>query len=113
MFCVFNSGFGGYKLETTVIKTKKNHQNSILRDSSRMVFFWCFLGFYNSFGGLSWFFGGFFFYNDFGGQELETTVKNKKNHQNSISRDNLKIVLFCFSSFLQWFWRFLVVGGFS
>ena len=53
------------------------------------MFFWCFLGFYNSFGGLSWFFGGFFFYNDFGGQELETTVKNKKSHQSLILRDSL------------------------
>ena len=43
-------------------------------------------------------FGSFFlgFYSGFGGQELETTVKTKKNHQNSILRDDVKIVFFLF-----------------
>ena len=47
-------------------------------------------------------FGSFFlgFYSGFGGQELETTVKTKKTHQNSILRDNLKVVFFCLSCFV-------------
>ena len=56
VFLGFYSGFGGQELETTV-KTKKNHENFILRDSLKMVVilvFLVFLGFYSGFGGLSW-----------------------------------------------------------
>ena len=62
------------------------------------------------------------FYGGFGGQELETTAKAKKNHQNSIWRDGLKmVVFFVFLSFCGGFGRlswFLVVflgfyGGFG
>ena len=63
--------------------------------------------------GFWWFFSAFF-----RGFELlttKTTVKTKKNHDNSILRDSLKMVVFRFFSwFLQWFWWFVMVfGGFS
>ena len=66
-------------------------------------------------GGLSLFLVVFLgFYTGFGGLELETIVKTKKSHQNSILRDSLKIVFFWFFLVLQWFWWFVVVvGGFS
>ena len=77
LFLGFYSCLGGQELETT-ITTKKNHQNSILRDSLKIVFswflqwVWCFFMVFVGFLG---------FYNGFGGQELETTVKTKKNHK--------------------------------
>ena len=86
----FYSGFGGQELETTE-KTRKNHQNSILRDSLKMVVFLVFLGVYS---GLLWFLMGFSWFYMVLVVELETTVKTRKNHQNSILRDNLKMVVF-------------------
>ena len=57
-FLVFFLGFySGFELLTTqtTVKTKKNHEFWILRESLKTVVFLVFLGFYNGFGGLSWF----------------------------------------------------------
>ena len=84
--------------QKTTVKTKKNHENSILRDSLKMVFFfWVFfLVFYSGFGGLFMVFGGFsrLFQRFRALDHQKTTVKNKKKHENSILRDSLKIVVF-------------------
>ena len=72
------------------------------------------------FGGFSWFLQWFWWFvvvfGFFGGQELETTVKTKKNHQTSILRDSLKIVcvfFVCFLVFTVVLCFFVVGGGFS
>ena len=54
------------------------------------------------------------FYSGFGGQELETTVKSKKNNQNSILRDSLIFLgfFFIFTVVLvvcRCFWWFVLV----
>ena len=53
------------------------------------------------------------FYNGFGGQELETTVRIKKNHQNFVLRDSLKIVFFLVLISLDFYSGFCVFGGLS
>ena len=58
------------------------------------------------------------FYSGFGGQELETTVKTKKNHEFWILRDSLKMVVFLVFTVVLVvccvFWWFVVVFcGFS
>ena len=123
---VFLNFYSGFELLTTIVtvKTKKHHQNYILRGSLEMFSF--FVLFYLVFAmGFWWFlqcfftvfsmgFGGFHgFTNGFGGQELETIVKTKKHHQNCILRDSLDF-LFCFTWFLQWFLVVfaMVFGGF-
>ena len=53
------------------------------------------------------------FYRSFGGQELETTVKTKKNHEFWILRDSLNMVVFLvFRGFTMVLVFFVVVGGF-
>ena len=71
VFLGFYNVFVGQELETTV-KTKKNHQNCILRDSLEMVVFWFFLVFTVV---LVVFLA---FKKGFGGQELESTVTTRK-----------------------------------
>ena len=54
---VFLGFYSGFELLTTktTVKTEKNHEFWILRDSLKMVVFLVFLCFYSGFGGLSWF----------------------------------------------------------
>ena len=80
VFDGFSWFYSGFELLTTksMVKTKKNHEFWILRDPLKMVVFLVVLVFYSGFGGLSWFLMVFReFYNRFGGQYLETTVKRK------------------------------------
>ena len=73
----------------------------------KIVVFLVFLGFYSGFGGLLWFLVVFLgFYSGFEVLATKTTVKTKKNKQNSILRDNLKMVVFLV------FWGFTVVSVF-
>ena len=69
------------------------------------------------FGGLSCFLVVFLgFYSGFELLTTKTTVKTKKNHENSILRDNLKMVVFCFFTVVftvvlvvcRGFWWFVV-----
>ena len=57
VFGGFSWFYSGFELLTTksTVKTKKNHQFWILRDTLKMVVFLVVLVFYSGFGGLSWF----------------------------------------------------------
>ena len=83
---VFLGFYSGFELLTTktIVKTRKNHQNSILRDSLKMVFFvFCFSWFLQWFCGVfSRFFGGFLgFYSGFELLITKTAVNTKNNHE--------------------------------
>ena len=61
---VFSGFYNGFELLTTkaTVKTKKNHQNPVLRDGLKMVCFFVSLAFYSCFGcfcGCWWFFVSF------------------------------------------------------
>ena len=135
---VFLGFYNGFEPLTTktIVKTKKTHENSILRDSLEIVVFLVFLVFTVVLVfccGYWWFFVVFtlvllvcrawflvVFLGFYSGFELLTTktiVKNQENPENSILRDSLKMVVFLvflgfYSGFGGLLWSLVVVLGF-
>ena len=98
----FYSGFGCQEIEATV-KTKKKHQNSILSDNLKIVFLFCLVFTVVLVVKSSKPVVCFISYNGFGRQELETTVKTKKNHEHSRKASK--------TLFKKQFWFYSGFGG--